>query len=99
MGGPHKLYTETPEAINTVVLGDLNTNIHARKEEEEGHIGPHIYGRGMDCLRNKEHNTLANKTANREHMVNHLRATDMKGANTYYQKPDKLKGTYQRKDT
>ena len=35
--------TETPEAINTIIMGDLNTNIHAKKEEEEGHIGPHIY--------------------------------------------------------
>ena len=38
---------ETPEAINTVILGDLNTNVHARKEDEEGHIGPHIHGRGI----------------------------------------------------
>ena len=89
---------ETPEAINTIIPGDLNTSIHARKEKEEGHIGPHIYWRGMDFLRNKEHNTLANKTTNREYMVSHLRATDMNVASTYYQKPDKFKGTYQRKD-
>ena len=49
----------------------------------------------MDFLRNKEHNTLANKTTNREYLMNHLSATDMKVANTYYQKPNKLKGTYQ----
>ena len=52
----------------------------------------------MHFLRNKEHNTPANKTTNRDYLVNHLRATDMKVANTYYQKPYKLKGTYQRKD-
>ena len=52
----------------------------------------------MDFLRNKEHNTPANNTTNRDYLVNHVRATDMKVANTYYQKPDKLKGTYQRKD-
>ena len=35
---------ETPEAINTIILGGFNTNIHARKEEEEEeHIGPHIW--------------------------------------------------------
>ena len=89
---------ETPEAINTIILGGLNTNIHARKDGEEGHIGPHINGRGMDFPRNKEHNTPANKTANREYMINHLGATDMKIANTYYQKSNKFKGTYQRKD-
>ena len=36
---------ETPEAINTIILGDFNTNIHANKEEEEEHIGPHIWER------------------------------------------------------
>ena len=45
--------TEAPGAINTVVMGDLNTNIHARKVEEEGHIGPHIFGRGLEFLRDK----------------------------------------------
>ena len=89
--------TETSEAINTILIGDLNTNIHAKKEEEDGHIGPHVYGRGMDFLRNKEHNTPANKTTNREYLANHLWGMDMKVANTYYQKPHKVKGTYQRK--
>ena len=64
--------TEAPEAINTIVMGGLNTNIHAQRGEEEGHIGPHMYGRGIYFLRNKEHNTPANKTTNREYMVNHL---------------------------
>ena len=90
--------TETLDASNTPVLGDLNTNMHARKEEEEGHIGPHIYGRGVDFLRDKVHNTPANKTTNREYMINRFRATNMKVANTYYQKLDEFKGTYQRKD-
>ena len=35
-----------PEAINVIVLGDLNINLHTRKEGEENHIGPNIYGRG-----------------------------------------------------
>ena len=70
--------TETPEAIRTIIMGDLNTNLHAKKEDEEEHIGPHIFGKGIDFLRNKEHNTPANKTTNREYLVNHLRATDMK---------------------
>ena len=94
---PTDFVTETSEAIDTILIGDFYTSIHAKKEEEDGHIGPHVYGRGMDFLRNKEHNTPANKTTNREYLMNHLRATDMKVANTYYQKPNKLKGTYQKK--
>ena len=77
--------TETPEAINTIIMGDLNANLHARKEDEEEHIGPHIFGKGMEFLRNKEHNTPANITTNREYLVNHLRATDVKVAITYGQ--------------
>ena len=90
--------TETSEAIDTTLIGDLNANLHAKKEEEDGHIGPHVYGKGMDFLRNREHNTLANKTTNREYLMNHLGATDVKVANTYYQKPNKLKGTCRKKD-
>lgn len=43
MGGPTNFINETPEAINTIILGDLNTNIHERKPEEEENIGPHIW--------------------------------------------------------
>ena len=91
--------TETPEAINTIIMGDLNTNLHAKKEDEEEHIGPHVFGKGTEFLRNKEHHTPANKTTNREYLVNHLRATDMKIANTYFQKPNKFKRTYQKRTT
>ena len=35
-----------PEAIHVIVLGDLNTNLHTRKEGEENQIGSNIYGRG-----------------------------------------------------
>ena len=56
---------DIPEAINVIVLGDLNTNLHTRKEGEENHIGPNIYGRGAEFLRNKELLTPANKTTNR----------------------------------
>ena len=52
----------------------------------------------MAFLRNKEHNTPAGKTSNREYMMNHLGATYMRVANTCYHKLDKFKGTYQRKD-
>ena len=37
---------DIPEAIHVIVLGDLNTNLHTRKEGEENHVGPNIYGRG-----------------------------------------------------
>ena len=57
-----------------------------------------MYGRGPDFLRNKEELTPHWKTTNRDHLVSLLRATDMKVMNTYFQKEDKQKATYQKKD-
>eukprot|EP00972_Heterocapsa_arctica_P114595 16443217-Heterocapsa_arctica.AAC.1 len=31
-------------------LGDFNAQLHAQKEGEEQHIGPHIFGRGAKFL-------------------------------------------------
>ena len=89
---------EIPEAISVIVLGDLNTNLHTRKADEEDHIGPNIYGKGAQFLRNKELLTPAEKTTNREHLIMLLRANDLKVANTLFQKEDKYKVTYQKKD-
>ena len=80
------LIGDIPEAINVIVLGDLNTKLHARREGEENHTGPNIYGRGSEFLRNRELLTPAEKTTNREHLIMLLRANDLKTANTYFQK-------------
>ena len=37
---------DMPEAIHVIVLGDLNTNLHTRREGEENRTGPNVYGRG-----------------------------------------------------
>ena len=92
------LIGDIPEAINVIVLGDQNTNLHTNKADDADHIGPNIYGKGAYFLRNKELLTPAEKTTNREHFIMLLRANDMKVANTYFQKEDKYKGTYQIKD-
>ena len=88
---------DIPEAKKVIVLGDLNTNLHTRKEGEENHIGPNIYGRGAEFLRNKELLTPAEKATNREHLIMLLRANDMKVANTYFHKEDKHTIAYQKK--
>ena len=46
MGDLNGFIVDLPGAINVIILGDLNTSLHARKEGEESHIGPNIYGRG-----------------------------------------------------
>ena len=71
---------------------------HARKEGEDNHIGPNIYGRGIDFLRNKKLFTPAEKTTNREHLITLLRASDMNVSNTFFQTENKHKITYQTKD-
>ena len=89
---------EIPEAKNVIIMGDINTNIHARKEGEEDHVGGQVFGKGMDFLRAKEQMTPDWKTTNREHLMTLLRTTDMKVMNTYFQKEPKHKVTYQKKD-
>ena len=39
---------------NVVVLGDFNAAIRARKAGEEECLGPHIWGKGLGFLREKE---------------------------------------------
>ena len=39
---------------NIVILGDFNAALHARKEGEEECLGPHIWGKGLTCLREKQ---------------------------------------------
>ena len=78
-----------PEAVNIIIVGDLNTSIHARKEEEEDYIGPNILGKGIEFLRQKEHNTPEDKTTNRDHLIMLLKANDMKVMNTYFYKESK----------
>ena len=88
---------DIPEAINVIVLGGLNTHLHTRKEGEENHIGPNLYGRGAEFLRrNFSHQQRKPQT---EHLIMLLRPNDMKVANTYFQKEDKYKVTYQKKTT
>ena len=47
------LIGEIPEAIHVSVLGDLNTNPHTRKADEEDHVGPNIYGKGFYLISKK----------------------------------------------
>ena len=98
MGRLKWIIGEIPEAITVTVLGDLNTNLQTRKADEEDHLGPNIYGKGAEFLRNKELLTPAEKTTNREHLIMLFSANDMKVANTYFRKDDKHKVTYQKKD-
>eukprot|EP00972_Heterocapsa_arctica_P103353 15229426-Heterocapsa_arctica.AAC.1 len=44
---------QVPASKNLIILGDLNVQLHARKESEEHYIGLHIFGRGADFLRRK----------------------------------------------
>ena len=43
-----------PHNTNVVALGDFNAATHARKAGEEEGLGPHIRGKGITCLREKE---------------------------------------------
>ena len=75
-----------------IVLGDYNAAIHARKEGEEEFLGPHVWGRGLRFLVNKERQLLGGM--NRDHLMELLREHDMKCMNSFFQKPNHEKATY-----
>jgi hypothetical protein len=75
------------------VCGDFNASLHARKEDEEQYIGPHVFGKGPAFLANKER-AAGNRVTNRTALTNLLRELDMKCMNTYFPKLNKYKATY-----
>lgn len=77
---------------NVVVLGDFNAAIHARKEGEEECLGPHICGKGIAFLREKE--GLLPESMNRSTPIELLKEYDMRCMNTYFEKPNNKNATY-----
>ena len=72
-----------------MVLGDLNAALHARKEGEEECLGPHVWGKGLAFLREKE--GLLPENMNRNILTELSKEHDMRCMNTYFEKPSKKK--------
>ena len=66
---------------NVVVLGDFNAAIHARKAGEEECLGPHIWGKGLGFLREKE--GLLPENMNRSLLIDLLKGHDMRCMNVF----------------
>ena len=92
MGRNVKQNQEHNAQQNIVILGDFNAALHARKEGEEECLGPHIRGKGLAFLREKEGLLLENM--NRNIPVELFKEHDMRCMNTYFEQPSKKKATY-----
>ena len=66
---------------NVVVLGDFNAAIRARKAGEEECLGPHIWGKGLGFLREKE--GLLPENMNRSLLIDLLKGHDMRCMNDF----------------
>ena len=78
---------------NMIVLGDFGASLHAKKADEEQHIGNNILGKGLQFLCRKEA-AAGNVTLNRRFLINLFREHDVKCMNTFFQKPNKYKATF-----
>ena len=76
---------------NVVALGDFNAAIHARRTGEEECLGPHVWGKAMVFLREKE---LLPESMNRSILIDLLKEHGIRCMNTYFQKPNNKKTTY-----
>ena len=77
---------------NVVILGNFNAAIHARRTGEEECLGPHIWGKGIRFLRNKE--GLLPESMNRSLLIDLLKTYDMRCMNAFFQQKDNQKATY-----
>ena len=66
---------------NVVILGGLNAALHARKEGEEECLGPHVWGKGLTFLREKE--GLLPEHINRNILIEQLKEHDMRCMNFF----------------
>ena len=73
---------------NVVALGDFNAAIHARRTGEEECLGPHVWGKAMVFLREKE---LLPESMNRSILIDLLKDHGIRCMNTYFQKPNNKK--------
>ena len=89
----NKKINELSININVIILGDFNASLHARKADEDQHIGNNILGKGLQLLYRKEA-AAGNATLKRTFLINLLREHDMKCMNTFFQKPNKYKATF-----
>ena len=68
---------------NVVVLGDFNAAMHAREPGEEECLGPHIWGKGLRFVREKE--GLLPENMNRSLLIDLLKGYDMRCMSTFSQ--------------
>ncbi len=66
-----------------IILGDVNAQLHTRKDGEEPYLGPHIFGRGPEFLTAKE-TTQGDKVFYRNSLIDLLREHDLRVMNTFF---------------
>ena len=82
-----KLVQKRSQAAFYYVLGDLNTRLHGRTEEEVDVLGPHIWGKGPLCIEE-------DRTTNRHHAMKLCHQEQLVFANTYKARKPSQQVTY-----
>lgn len=80
------LYMDSMEYKNKchLLLGDFNTRLHGRYDDEINFLGPHVFGRGTQFL--DKQNTI-DEEENRTLFCNMINHTDMIHMNSQFDNP------------
>ena len=81
------LTLQHPDTTVQIVMGDINTRLQARRQAENDVIGPHIFGRGVNFIKD-------DPELNRSLAIDFCRQRDFLFANTFKQPNNAMRPTY-----
>ena len=84
---------ESTRALPRMVVGDMNTRWHGRRDYEKHRLGPYIFGKGIRYVRRKEQREPA-LFENRELVWKIMVDEDIIFANSFFQKSNSKRATY-----
>ena len=90
-----KAYQENKRDHLCLILGDMNTRLQARKEQEEDVMGKFVFGKGEAVLETQAKDT----SENRELFIEFCVENELVVTNTRFKKPNKEYCTYKEINT
>jgi len=79
-----------PQSQPVFIAGDFNARLHARLPDENGILGPHVFGRGLAYIQQMSDPTAENRRFFTEFCIEH----DLLVSNTFFQKPAQQQITF-----
>ena len=78
-----------------IIMGDFNSRLHSRLENEKAMVGPHVFGRGEEFAQQQSQTTIES----RDLFTQFCLGNELIVTNAFYQKPYKNDCTYREMST